>query len=133
MNVSYWSITTHTHTHNPEEMPFTEHEMDHGGKTYTIYCGKDAKSNDELLDESDPDDIWFHVANHSSGHVILKNEEKSTVKKIPRQVIKRCACICKATIRAQGKCEIIYTERRNIAKTDVIGCVTTTNLKTVTV
>ncbi len=114
-------------------MTVDEHTMEHAGKTYLIYCGKDARSNDKLLDESDPDDIWFHVANHSSGHVILKNEEKGTVKKVPRQVIKRCACICKASIKASGKCDIIYTERKNIAKTDVLGCVTTTNVRNVTV
>mgnify|MGYP005705598795 CR=1 FL=1 len=57
-------------------MPVTEHTMEFGGKIYTIYAGKDAKSNDQLLDDCDPDDIWFHVAEQSSGHVILKNEEK---------------------------------------------------------
>jgi len=114
-------------------MSFSEHVMEYAGKTYTIYCGKDAKNNDELLDECEPEDIWFHVANQSSGHVVLKNEEKSTVKKVPRQVIKRCACICKASIRASGKCEIIYTERKNITKTSTLGRVVTENVKTITV
>ena len=86
-----------------------------------------------VRDMAEPEDIWFHVANFSSGHVILKNEKKSTVKKVPRQVIKRCACICKATIKAKGTCDIIYTQRKNVTKTDILGCVTTSNLKTVTV
>ena len=114
-------------------MPVTEHTMEFGGKIYTIYAGKDAKSNDQLLDDCEPDDIWFHVSEHSSGHVILKNEEKSTVKKVPRQVLKRCACICKATIRANSKCDVIYTQRKNITKTDTLGCVLTQNTKSITV
>ena len=114
-------------------MSLIEHTMEHNNETYVIYCGRDAKGNDALLDASEPEDIWFHVANFSSGHVILKNEKKSTVKKVPRQVIKRCACICKSTIKAKGTVDIIYTQRKNVTKTDILGCVTTTNLKTITV
>ena len=114
-------------------MSATEHIMEYGGKTYIIYAGKDAKSNDQLLDNCDSEDIWFHVADQSSGHVILKNEEKSTVKKVPRQVLKRCACICKATIRAKSTCDVIYTQRKNITKTETLGCVLTKNTKSITV
>ena len=112
-------------------MGYTQHEMEFDGKTWHILCGKDAKSNDNLLDMAGPQDMWFHIADQPSGHVILFVEENEQLKKIPRQVLKRCACICKATIKASKHCEIIYTRRENVKKTDVLGCVTTKNTKSI--
>ena len=113
------SATTETHT------------FIHDGETYTIHSGKSAKGNDKLLDESLPNDIWFHVADAPSAHIILSNPTDLAINKIPRQVIKRCACICKASAKLSTKCAIIYTERANIEKTEILGRVTTTNVRTI--
>jgi predicted ribosome quality control (RQC) complex YloA/Tae2 family protein len=99
--------------------------------TYTIHSGKSAKGNDKLLDESSPNDIWFHVADAPSAHIILSNPTGLAINKIPRQVIKRCACICKASAKLSTKCAIIYTERANVEKTEILGRVTTTNVRTI--
>jgi len=99
--------------------------------SYTIYAGKSAKGNDKLLDESSQHDIWFHVEDGPSAHIILRNPTNLAINKIPRQVIKRCACICKASTKLSSKCNIIYTERANIEKTATLGCVTTTNNRTI--
>jgi predicted ribosome quality control (RQC) complex YloA/Tae2 family protein len=109
------------------------HEMEHAGTTYTILVGKNAKSNDQLLDQAGPSDVWFHVDDAPSGHVFLVNEKEVSIKKIPKQVIKRCACLCKASTKASGKCNIIYTMRKHIEKTDVLGCVIPSNLKSVSI
>ena len=98
---------------------------------YTIHSGKSAKGNDRLLDESSPSDIWFHIADGPSSHIILSNPTNLAINKIPRQVIKRCACICKASAKLSTKCAIIYTERANVEKTEVLGCVTTANVRTI--
>lgn len=103
----------------------------HDAVTYTIHSGKSAKGNDKLLDESSPSDIWFHVADGPSSHIILSNPTEMAINKIPRQVIKRCACICKASAKLSTKCAIIYTERANVEKTEILGCVTTTNMRTI--
>jgi predicted ribosome quality control (RQC) complex YloA/Tae2 family protein len=89
---------------------------------YKIYIGKNQKENDQLLDASSPTDIWFHVANSPSTHIILKNDEVS-IKKIPKQVITRCACLCKSHSKSASvrNCEIIYTQIINIEKTDIPG------------
>jgi predicted ribosome quality control (RQC) complex YloA/Tae2 family protein len=113
------SATTDTHT------------FIHDATTYTIHSGKSAKGNDKLLDESSPNDIWFHVADGPSSHIILSNPTQMAINKIPRQVIKRCACICKASAKLSTKCAIIYTERANIEKTEILGRVTTTNVRTI--
>ena len=105
----------------------------HDAVTYTIHSGKSAKGNDKLLDDSSPSDIWFHVADAPSAHIILSNPTNLAINKIPRQVIKRCACICKASAKVSDKCEIIYTERINITKTEKLGRVTTTNLRIITI
>jgi predicted ribosome quality control (RQC) complex YloA/Tae2 family protein len=103
----------------------------HDATTYTIHSGKSAKGNDKLLDESSPSDIWFHVADAPSSHIILSNPTNLAINKIPRQVIKRCACICKASAKLSTKCAIIYTERANVEKTEILGRVTTTNVRTI--
>ena len=103
----------------------------HDAVTYMIHSGKSAKGNDKLLDESSPSDIWFHVADGPSSHIILSNPTEMAINKIPRQVIKRCACICKASAKLSTKCAIIYTERANVEKTEILGCVTTTNMRTI--
>jgi predicted ribosome quality control (RQC) complex YloA/Tae2 family protein len=119
---------------NPKIMSTTTtetHIFVHDAVSYTIYAGKSAKGNDKLLDESSSRDIWFHVADGPSAHVILSNPADLAISKIPRQVIKRCACICKASAKLSEKCNIIYTERTNVQKTEVQGRVTTTNQRTI--
>ena len=106
-------------------------EFIHDAVKYTIYSGKSAKGNDKLLDDSSPSDVWFHVADAPSAHIILSNPTNLAINKIPRQVIKRCACICKASAKLSTKCAIIYTERANVEKTEVLGRVTTTNVRTI--
>ena len=103
----------------------------HDAVTYTIHSGKSAKGNDKLLDECSPNDVWFHVADAPSSHIILSNPTEMAINKIPRQVIKRCACICKASAKLSTKCAIIYTERANVEKTEILGRVTTTNVRTI--
>ena len=106
-------------------------EMEYNGDTYEIHCGRNAKGNDELLTSSSAHDVWFHVEGMSSAHVILVNKRNETLRKIPKQVIKRAACICKSSIKASGKVTIIYTQCKNVEKTDVIGMVIPHNVKSI--
>ena len=119
-------------TKQPNAMSATESTtFIHDAVIYTIHSGKSAKGKDKLLDESSPTDIWFHVADGPSAHIILSNPTEMAINKIPRQVIKRCACICKASAKLSTKCAIIYTERANVEKTEGLGRVTTTNVRTI--
>ena len=127
------SRTNHSNNNNKTKaMSATEStEFIQDAVKYTIHSGKSAKGNDKLLDESSPSDIWFHVADGPSSHIILSNPTNLAINKIPRQVIKRCACICKASAKLSTKCAIIYTERANVEKTEILGRVTTTNVRTI--
>lgn len=99
---------------------------------FDIHIGKNKQDNWNLIDQSNKHDIWFHVSNGPSSHIILKTNG-SPLRDIPKQVITRCACLCKAHSASKSitKCEIIYTQIENVVKTTRVGEVTTTNTKTI--
>lgn len=98
----------------------------HGSKEYTISIGKNKEENWQLIDASEPNDIWFHVDNQPSCHVILKNTENVKLRDIPKQVLKRAAYLCKtnSAAKTQSKCDVIYAAISQITKTTVVGQVT---------
>ena len=107
--------------------------FEHKSVEYIIQIGQTKYDNFDLIDESANTDIWFHVSNIPSCHVILKTNEKINV--IPQQVIKRCAYLCKINSKAktQSKCVVSYTTIDNVKKTDIIGQVQVKNCKRVSV
>jgi|LauGreDrversion4_2_1035121.scaffolds.fasta_scaffold81232_4 predicted ribosome quality control (RQC) complex YloA/Tae2 family protein len=102
---------------------------------YTIYVGQNKTENWELIDASEKTDIWFHIADLASCHVVLKNTDNIKIRDIPRQVIKRAAYLCKinssSIIKSMKKCDVIYTPISEVTKTDIVGQVSVTNYKTI--
>lgn len=100
---------------------------------YIINIGRDKYNNFELIDQSMDSDVWFHVDGEPSCHVILKNSGK--LRDIPKQVIKRCAYLCKINSKAKTKkrTPIIYTQLKNVVKTEIVGQVAVQNYKSVDV
>lgn len=107
--------------------------FDFEGENYTIRIGQNKSENLKLIDDSKLSDIWFHVEDEPSCHVILTNNEK--LRNIPRQVLKRCAYLCKINSKAktQKRCKIIYTQLENVVKTEIIGQVAVQSFKSVVV
>ena len=105
----------------------------HDSINYTIHVGGNKHNNFELIDNSMDSDIWFHVDGSPSCHVILKNTGK--IRDIPKQVIKRCAYLCKINSKAktQNRCNIIYTKLENVVKTEIVGQVAVQSYKSVVV
>jgi predicted ribosome quality control (RQC) complex YloA/Tae2 family protein len=115
--------------------------------------GTCAKNNFELIDEADPNDLWFHLNNESSCHVIacLKNITYTTLddelpnfydinfdeleKKQKQQIIKQGALLCKqySRLKSATKVEVTYTKVESICKTDIVGSVTTFKNKVISV
>ena len=95
----------------------------HGSKEYEIYIGKNKEENWQLIDASNSDDVWFHIDNQPSCHVILKNTDKVKLRDIPRQVLKRAAYLCKinSLTKTQPKCDVIYVAISAITKTQIVG------------
>jgi len=105
----------------------------HGSEHYTIIVGKNKKENFDIIDDAVDTDLWFHVHNESSCHVILKNTNK--IRDIPLQVIKRCAYLCKINSKSkiQRKCTVVYTQIKNVIKTEIVGQVLVSSYKSVNV
>jgi predicted ribosome quality control (RQC) complex YloA/Tae2 family protein len=100
---------------------------------YNILIGTNKYENFQLIDNAVDTDIWFHVENEPSCHVILKND--SRIHDIPKQVIKRCAYLCKINSKSkiQNKSYIMYTQIKNVTKTEIIGQVNVTTYKVINV
>ena len=99
---------------------------------YIIQIGQNRHDNFSIIDDASENDIWFHVEGMPSCHVILKTHENTST---PRQVIKRCAYLCKIHSKAKTlkTCVVSYTTINNVSKTDVIGQVNVQNCKKVNV
>ena len=104
----------------------TKCEMD-----LTIWIGQNAKDNWQIIDKANNYDIWFHLENFPSSHVILRLPDKDT--EINKQTLQSCAAICKANSKyAEHKnISIIYTEIKNVIKGETVGSVYTKKTKTI--
>jgi predicted ribosome quality control (RQC) complex YloA/Tae2 family protein len=98
--------------------------------SYVCNIGKSAQENWNLIDSSDDNDLWFHLEDESSPHVILQTNNTNK-NKISKNVIKACAIYCKqySKLKSNQNVSIIYTEIKNIKKTNIVGSVITTNIK----
>lgn len=94
-----------------------------------VLVGQNAQDNWDIIDISNQNDIWFHLENNPSSHVILKIP--TDCKKIHKQTLLYCAMICKETSKFSHhkKLTIIYTEIKNITKGIDIGSVHTKKIK----
>ena len=58
--------------------------------------GQNAQDNFDIIDESNPNDLWFHLYGESSCHVIaMIDPEVKLDKKQKRQIITQGALLCK--------------------------------------
>ncbi len=108
---------------------FLKYEVD----GFSILVGKNNIQNDKLLSFSDKNDLWLHVKNYHSSHVIIREEGRE----IPENVIKVSAEICAYFSQgAKGdKINVDYTKRRYVKKQGGknLGAVTYENYSTIIV
>lgn len=50
--------------------------FEYENEKYTIIIGENAKDNWNIIDMADQNDIWFHINNIPSPHIILKSNGK---------------------------------------------------------
>jgi len=101
-----------------------------------FYVGQNAQENHDLLDEADEHDLWFHVSEHPSCHVIGKipkdvDLDKSELAKIAKQG----AIICKSfsKFKSDKNVKIDYTRVKNVTKLKTPGSVIIKNAKCLTI
>ena len=99
----------------------------------TFYIGQKQCENFAVINKGNSEDLWFHANNISSCHIVCKLPDKIDKKEL-RYIIKAGAILCKNNtnkLKSLQNVEIIYTQIKNITKTNVEGCVLTKNTKTI--
>lgn len=96
---------------------------------FKILVGKNNLDNWRIIDESNEDDLWIHINEHPSCHVIIKKNENK--KDFPIDIIKKAGIICKnnSKCRIYKSVRIVYTTIKNVKKTDKCGEVYLKNFK----
>lgn len=85
---------------------------------FTCHIGENAKDNWNLLDQSDDNDILFHLTSFPSCYVILKDGEK-----IDEVILEKSAKIClqNTKYRRMKNVYVDYTPVSNAEKGEKIG------------
>ncbi len=82
---------------------------------YKIMLGKNEKGNTQLLKEAKKSDIWLHLKDIPSTHVIIRTDKQS----IPQDVIDFAAKLCvEFSVTKKGNYLVDYTQRRNVKVID---------------
>eukprot|EP00754_Rhynchopus_humris_P038752 Rhum_TRINITY_DN21360_c0_g1::Rhum_TRINITY_DN21360_c0_g1_i1::g.173869::m.173869 len=84
------------------------------------YVGRDKEENELLIEWGWPEDVWFHVDNHSSAHIYVRLEKGKTIDDLPEAVIEECCQLTKANSIEGCKLanvKIVYTPWANLKKT----------------
>ena len=98
--------------------------------------GLNAQDNFNVIDLGKPHDIWFHVTDLPSCHVVAQlADEGNLSKKELHTIIKRGAFLCKqhSAHSHVPKLQICYTKLVNVQKSSPVGTVVTTNLKYISI
>ena len=86
---------------------------------YTFRIGKNSKENDDIIETSKNDDIWFHLTDYPSCHGVIDCPMKDLTSKI--------IFICASNIKNNTKFKKIkniivsYIEIENVSRTSVSG------------
>jgi predicted ribosome quality control (RQC) complex YloA/Tae2 family protein len=103
-----------------------------GGIDVQYLIGKNAKDNFRIIDLAKPTDLWFHVEEKPSCHVIAIIPDGGSTKDL-RYIIKQGAVLCKQHSRyaSEKNLPIIFTTVDNVIKTKTPGMVETRSIKRV--
>ena len=78
---------------------------------FEIYIGKNKKGNIELLKKAKASDIWMHLKDLPSAHIIIATAKQH----LPQEVLQEAAKLCaKFSVKNPGKYLVDYTQRRNV-------------------
>jgi predicted ribosome quality control (RQC) complex YloA/Tae2 family protein len=101
-------------------------------KNITYLIGLNAQGNFDIIDMANSSDMWFHLEDKPSPHIIAKIQDNLTKKELS-YIVKQGALLCKSysKYKSEKKITINYTNISNIKKTNVIGSVDITNYKNI--
>ena len=84
----------------------------------TYKVGKNAKENWDLIDESEEDDIWIHLHDYPSCHVIIEN-----TKYLEKEHILHGCHLCKehSKYKNDKKIKVSVLDKKYVKKGKVVG------------
>ena len=106
------------------------------GFEITYYIGKNSADNFDVIDMGSPNDIWFHINGEPSCHVIAMLEENIKYnKKELRQIVTQGALLCKenSKFKSMKNVDVVFTNVSNLCKTEILGTVSVSNSKLISV
>ncbi len=78
---------------------------------FNVYVGKNEKGNEELLKRAKASDIWMHIKDTPSAHLIIQTNKQN----IPSHVLNEAAKLCvDFSVDSSGDYLVDYTQRRNV-------------------
>ncbi|MFC3414972.1 NFACT RNA binding domain-containing protein [Algoriphagus hitonicola] len=96
----------------PEGLPFKQFEIE----GFSVWVGKSAKDNDEMLRNFiHKDDLWLHARQVAGSHVIIRKKGNQV---IPDPVLERAASLAAyySKFKTESLAPIIYTEAKYVRK-----------------
>ncbi len=97
-------------------------ELCHDGMIYNISIGRNSRENWTIIENSNENDIWFHLNDYPSPHIVLKYNEF-----IPENIILECCNLCKKYSKYKNfpakYLKVVYTKINNLKKGSDIGSV----------
>lgn len=82
---------------------------------YKVYIGRNKNENKTLLEISKSNDIWMHIKNVSSSHVIIKTDKQN----VPLSVLNNAAKLCvEYSVKNAGDYVVDYTKRKFVKPGD---------------
>jgi predicted ribosome quality control (RQC) complex YloA/Tae2 family protein len=86
----------------------------------TIKIGENKEENDKIIQEAKQTDIWFHLHNLPSCHIIITNNSDHPITK---QMIHHCANLVKQNTKYKNlpKVKVNYCPIKNVKRTEEKG------------
>jgi predicted ribosome quality control (RQC) complex YloA/Tae2 family protein len=99
--------------------------------------GQNAQDNFDLIDDSSPDNLWFHIHGHASCHVVAAiqkgTEGVQYDKKQLRHIATQGAVICKqhSKYKSESNVRVMYTQIQHVFRTSIVGMVNVNTYRTI--
>lgn len=132
----YFILIMYTYEH---KMIVINHRIEALNLTISFYIGRNAEDNFKVIDiaeQKNPENLWFHVQDKPSNHVVAEIPTSLKLdKKQMRYIVTQGAVFCKqySSYKSDSNVKIIWTKIKNIKKTSTLGSVLTNGVKTVTI
>lgn len=92
---------------------------DHTFEHHLIKIGESAEDNDQIINQANQNDLWFHLKNLPSCHVVISSNDDHPITK---RMINYCAKLCKDhTKYYQQKCKVMYTTIKHVQHAQTLG------------